>query len=102
TKVYMVNFDKRLSSLRTERKIQTLKTIDKIFDQHQIPRELKYLAVIESALNSGATSPVGAKGYWQFMAPTGRMMGLKISGNRDDRTDLTKSTHAAAKYLTYL
>lgn len=102
TKGYMVNFDKRLSSLRTDRKAQALRTIDKILDQHRIPRELKYLAVIESALNSTATSPVGAKGYWQFMEPTGRMMGLKIAGGRDDRTDLNKSTHAAAKYLAYL
>gem|GEM_PF-427239 len=102
TRGYMVNFDKRLSSLRSDRKVQTLKSIDAILDQHKIPRELKYLAVIESALNSTATSPVGAKGYWQFMEPTGRMMGLKISGGRDDRTDLTRSTQAAAKYLTYL
>ncbi len=102
TKTYMKNFDTRLSSLRTDRKKQTLSTIDKILDQHKVPNELKYLAVIESALNATATSPAGAKGYWQFMAPTGRMMGLKIAGSRDDRTDLTKSTNAAAKYLTYL
>jgi membrane-bound lytic murein transglycosylase D len=102
TQTYMKRFDARLSSLRTEKKVNILATIDKILDKHDIPRELKYLAVIESALNSGATSPVGAKGFWQFMEPTGRMMGLKIGGGRDDRTDLTRSTHAAAKYLTYL
>lgn len=102
TKRYMSSFNRRLSSLSSDRKIQTLKTIDGIFDKHDIPREMKYLAVIESALNAHATSPVGAKGYWQFMAPTGRMMGLKIVGGRDDRTHLTKSTYAAAKYLAYL
>lgn len=101
-KGYFANFDRRLGSLRSEKKENILKSMDGILDKHDIPRELKYLAVIESALNSGALSPVGARGYWQFMAPTGRMMGLRISGKIDERTDLTKSTHAAAKYLAYL
>lgn len=102
TSKYMKTFNARLKSLSTPKKVGYLKTIDRIFDKHNIPRELKYLAVIESALNSGATSPVGAHGYWQFMAPTARLMGLTVNGGRDDRADLHKSTNAAAKYLSYL
>ncbi len=76
--------------------------IDNILTQNDIPKELKYLAVIESALNHNAKSPVGAVGPWQFMAPTARLMGLTVNGKRDDRKDWFKSTNAAAKYLTYL
>lgn len=76
--------------------------IDNVLTQHDIPKELKYLAVIESALNHNAKSKVGAVGPWQFMAPTARLMGLTVSGKRDDRKDWFKSTNAAAKYLTYL
>ncbi|MFN7313109.1 MAG: transglycosylase SLT domain-containing protein [Bacteroidota bacterium] len=68
-------------------------------DRANMPMELKYLAVIESALNPKATSPVGAAGMWQFMAPTGRMYGLKTSGLYDERRDVIKSTEAAIKYL---
>lgn len=76
--------------------------MDKIFDKHEIPHELKYLSVIESALNKNALSPVGAYGPWQFMPSTGKMMGLTVSSRRDDRADWSRSTHAACKYLTYL
>lgn len=76
--------------------------IDNVLDQHGIPKELKYLAVIESALNNNAVSRVGAVGPWQFMASTARLMGLKVSGKKDERRDYYKSTTAAAKYLTYL
>ncbi|MBL7718704.1 MAG: transglycosylase SLT domain-containing protein [Flavipsychrobacter sp.] len=76
--------------------------IDNILTQHQIPKELKYLSVIESALNNKAVSPVGAVGPWQFMEVTGREMGLTINGKRDDRTDWYKSTNAAVKYLNIL
>ncbi|RYD55399.1 MAG: lytic transglycosylase domain-containing protein [Sphingobacteriales bacterium] len=76
--------------------------IDNILEKHDIPKELKYLAVIESALNNNAVSRVGAVGPWQFMASTGRLMGLTINGKRDERKDFHKSTTAAAKYLTYL
>jgi membrane-bound lytic murein transglycosylase D len=64
-----------------------------------MPMELKYLAVIESALNPNAVSPVGAAGMWQFMAPTGKMYGLKTSVHYDERRDVVKSTEAAIKYL---
>ncbi len=76
--------------------------VDNILKRHDIPAELKYLAVIESALNNKAVSPVGAVGPWQLMESTARLMGLTVNGKRDDRTDWFKSTNAAAKYLTYL
>jgi len=76
--------------------------IDNVLKRHDIPLELKYLAVIESALNNSAVSPVGAVGPWQLMEATARQMGLTVNGKRDDRTDWFKSTNAAAKYLSWL
>jgi len=73
-----------------------------ILGKHGLPTELKYIAVIESKLKSGAVSHVGAVGPWQFMAPTAKHYGLKITNTKDERRDYYKSTHAAAKYLKYL
>ena len=78
------------------------KIINKSFDKRGVPQELKYLSVIESALNNNAVSPVGAVGPWQFMAPTGQFMGLTVNEKIDERRDWGKSTNAAAKYLNYL
>lgn len=76
--------------------------IDNILSQYGLPRELKYLAVIESNLNSGATSWVGAGGPWQFMPYTARDYGLVVNSSFDERRDYYKSTHAAARYLLTL
>ncbi|MEO6229323.1 MAG: lytic transglycosylase domain-containing protein [Ferruginibacter sp.] len=76
--------------------------IENILQQYGLPRELKYIAVIESNLSSGATSNVGAGGPWQFMPYTARDYGLVVNGYQDDRRDYYKSTHAAARYLLYL
>lgn len=76
--------------------------IDNILSQYGLPRELKYLAVIESNLQAGATSWVGARGPWQFMPYTAKEYGLSVNSYLDERTDYFKSTHAAAKYLLYL
>ena len=76
--------------------------IDNIFAQYGLPRELKYLAVIESNLNTGATSWVGAGGPWQFMPYTARDYGLIVNNVNDERRDYIKSTHAAARYLLTL
>ena len=73
--------------------------IEDIFDSYGLPAELKYMAVIESALNANAVSRVGATGMWQFMYSTGRMYGLNVNSLVDDRRDPVKSTHAAAKYI---
>jgi membrane-bound lytic murein transglycosylase D len=71
-------------------------------DKYNIPLELKYLAICESALNPIAKSRVGATGLWQFMYPTGKMYGLKVSSYVDERCDPYKSTIAACEYLKYL
>jgi membrane-bound lytic murein transglycosylase D len=76
--------------------------MDIILTQHGIPRELKYLAVIESHLKSYAVSWAGAVGPWQFMPGTARQMGLTVNRYYDERTNYYKSTHAAARYLTQL
>ena len=76
--------------------------IDGILSKYGLPRELKYLAVIESDLKSNALSIAGARGPWQFMVGTARNYGLKVNSNEDDRTDYVKSTNAAAKYLLSL
>ncbi len=76
--------------------------IDNIFAQYGLPKELKYLAVIESNLKTSATSWVGASGPWQFMPYTARENGLVVNGLIDERRDYYKSTHAAARYLLTL
>ncbi|MCA0933462.1 LysM peptidoglycan-binding domain-containing protein [Lutimonas saemankumensis] len=77
-----------------------------MFEEHlakyNIPMELKYLAIVESALRANATSRVGAKGLWQFMYGTGREYDLKVSSYVDERCDPIKATEAACKYLTKL
>ena len=73
--------------------------IEDIFDSYGLPAELKYMAVIESALNPNVVSRMGATGMWQFMYSTGRLYGLMINSVVDERRDPIKSTHAAARYL---
>ena len=75
---------------------------EEVFDKHNIPLELKHLAVIESALNPNARSRCGATGLWQFMYPTGKMYGLNVSSYIDERSDVYKATEAAAEYLKSL
>lgn len=73
--------------------------IDSVFNASGVPVELKYLSVIESELKSSALSHVGARGPWQLMPGTARILGLKVTRQTDDRTDYYKSTKAAARYL---
>ncbi len=73
--------------------------IEEVFYREGLPLELKYLAVIESALNPKAVSRANAVGLWQFMLPTGRMYGLEVNSLVDERMDPYKSTVAAARYL---
>lgn len=72
---------------------------EKYLDEHNMPEDLKYLAVVESALNPGATSRVGATGLWQFMKETGADYGLRINSKVDERSCPNRSTEAAMKYL---
>lgn len=73
--------------------------IENALDRYNIPQELKYLPIIESALNPKAVSRVGAKGLWQFMFKTAKSYGLKANSYIDERFDPLKSTHAAMRYL---
>ena len=72
---------------------------EEILSKYDLPLELKYMAVIESALNPVARSRAGARGIWQFMYKTGRQYGLKINSFVDERLDVEKSADAAARYL---
>lgn len=72
---------------------------ESVFDKHNLPLELKYVSVIESALNPYATSRSGAVGLWQFMPYTGKLYDLKIDRYQDERRDIVKSTNAAAGYF---
>ncbi|MEP7108507.1 MAG: lytic transglycosylase domain-containing protein [Ferruginibacter sp.] len=76
--------------------------IENVLQQYGLPGELKYIAVIESDLSTGATSHTGAGGPWQFMPYTARDYGLVVNGYLDERRDYLKSTHAAARYLLSL
>ncbi|ANW97519.1 lytic transglycosylase [Wenyingzhuangia fucanilytica] len=69
---------------------------------YEIPLEIKYLAIVESALKPRAKSRVGATGLWQFMYQTGKMYDLKVSSYVDERQDPVKATKAACKYLEQL
>ena len=75
---------------------------EEALDKEDIPLEVKYLAIVESALKPKARSRVGATGLWQFMFATGKMYGLDVSSYVDERRDPIKSTDAAAKYLAKL
>ncbi len=92
---------------KNNRKLESMKSwgrpyfnmIDGVLARYGLPRELKYLAVIESELKPTAVSWVGAVGPWQLMPGTARVLGLKVNRRIDERVDYYKSTHAAAKYL---
>ena len=72
---------------------------EEALDAYNLPLELKYLPIIESALNPSAVSRAGAGGLWQFMIGTGKMYGLESNSLVDDRRDPIKATWAAARYL---
>jgi membrane-bound lytic murein transglycosylase D len=95
---YLKENDVELAEIR-DRSSQPFTIIDSVMDHYDLPVELRYLAVIESELRLTAVSRVGAKGAWQLMAGTARELGLKVGRRSDERTNLYKSTGAAALYL---
>lgn len=97
-KDYLKRNDEMLSKMK-EKGDRHFPMMDSIFNRYNLPVELKYLAVVESELKSSATSHVGAKGPWQFMPETAKLLGLKVTSRYDERQNFTKSTKAAAIYL---
>lgn len=100
-RTYLEKHNKTLNNVQNSSN-KPFSVIDNVLEKKQLPKELKYLAVIESALNHKAVSRAGAVGPWQLMESTAKMMGLSVTRHRDDRTDWYKSTTAATKYLELL
>lgn len=98
---YMERYGKSMEELLTTGK-PYFDMMDDILEEHGLPKELKYLAVIESNLKTNARSWAGAVGPWQFMPTTARNMGLRVNRKVDERRNFNKSTHAASRYLTSL
>lgn len=95
---YLKTENESLVKIR-KRSSNHFRIIENVLQKNNLPLELKYLAVIESELKSNALSRVGAKGPWQLMPTTARLLGLKVSKQIDERTHYYKSTVAVAKYL---
>ena len=85
--------------IRTKKRIRI---IEPILRKYGVPADFKYIPIIESAMTDEVTSHKGAGGYWQFMPSTAKSLGLVVNNVQDDRNHLTKSTHAAGKYLRRL
>src|SRR5690606_40073806 len=90
------------SRMILERKDTYLPLFEEALARHNMPDDIKYLAIIESGLNPRARSRVGAMGLWQFMPATGREYKLFVNNHIDDRMDPQLATEAAIKYLKAL
>ncbi|MDP4262279.1 MAG: lytic transglycosylase domain-containing protein [Bacteroidota bacterium] len=100
--IYVSDYITRNTELLQEIELKSskyFKITDAVFRKYGLPVELKYLAVIESELNTKARSHVGARGAWQLMPETARDLSLKITSKYDERLHFYKSTVAAAKYI---
>lgn len=98
---YVSRMGSQLVSLKSSGK-PFFDLIDNVMLGYNLPRELKYLAVIESQLKNNAVSWAGAVGPWQFMPETARRYGLQVNQYYDERRDFVRSTQAAARYLNTL
>jgi hypothetical protein len=97
--VYFTTERKQVMRQYLARSTRYLPLIQEIFQEHGLPEDLAYLAMIESGFNPYAYSPAHAAGMWQFISGTARRYSLDINNYVDERRDPVKSTHAAAKYL---
>lgn len=84
------------------RKDRFFPMFEETMKSHEVPTEIQYLSIVESGLDPQIRSRVGAMGLWQFMPATGRMYGMHVNSDIDDRMDPEMSTDAAAKYLKSL
>lgn len=99
--VYTVKRREHLSNIISRSKLY-FPLFEEYLDKYNLPLELKYLAVIESALDPRAKSKSGAKGLWQFLYHAGSMFELEVTTYVDERSDPVLATEAACKYLQYL
>lgn len=76
--------------------------IDPIIARYGIPKDFRFLPLLESAAINSAVSRRGAAGFWQIMPETGRLLGLRVGKGQDERYDLLKATHAACRYIKQL
>lgn len=100
-RVYLKNRRDDLSNLMGKAQYY-FPMFEEYLDKYDLPLEIKYLAIVESALIPNANSPSGAKGIWQFMLGTGKQYGLDVNSYVDERYSPIKSTEAACKYLSSL
>ncbi len=100
-RVFLKDRRESLSKLM-DKSIYYFPIFEKYLDKYDLPLEIKYLAIVESALQPDAISPSGAKGLWQFMYNTGKEYNLDVNSYIDDRFDPLKSTEAACQYLSKL
>ncbi len=99
--VYTVKRREHLANIISRSKLY-FPMFEALLDKYNLPLELKYLAVIESALDPRAKSPSGAAGLWQFLYHSGTMFDLEVTTYTDERYDPLLSTDAACRYLEYL
>ncbi len=85
-----------------ERSFYYFPLFDHYFDKYNVPKELKYITLLESSLKPNRKSAVGARGLWQLMPATARWMGLSVDNTVDQRTNPAISTEAAVRYLAQL
>lgn len=100
-KVYIRIMNRRLEAMLSLSEFY-FPMFEETLDRYKVPEELKYLTIVESALNPQATSRAGAAGLWQFMYATGKVYDLEVNSLVDERRDPYKSTVAAARYLGHL
>lgn len=97
--MFKMSYLRRRTSIIFKRVDKWFPMIEKALSTNNVPDDFKYMAVIESNLNSEALSPMGALGFWQFIPTTAEAMGLVVTEELDERKDPVKSTYAACKYL---